>query len=180
VLFPDEPAVVIAQNVNLIIMLVGLAATISQIFLIAPLVRRWGEQRLIVMGSVLLLGSALGISSGSLGLVLIAMLAYALGFAMSWPSLQAILTRYGSKETAGKRLGLFQSAFSLAFIFAPLIAGFLLETIGAQAVFYNGALLMGLATFLGIVILHLTVPVSDERDDQGKTLARGLRQRFHH
>ncbi len=182
VLFPDEPAEVIAQNVNLMIMLVGLAAAISQIFLIAPLVRRLGEQRLVVMGSLLLLGSALGISSGSLMLVLVAMLAYAIGFAMSWPSLQAILTRFGSKETAGKRLGLFQSAFSLAFIFAPLAAGFLFEAIGAQAVFYNGALLMGLATLLGIVILHLTVPTSDERDDQGKMPAepRGLLQRFHH
>ena len=157
VLFAGQPAEVIAQNVNLMIMMVGLAAAISQIFLIPPLVRRWGEQAMIVMGSALLLGSAIGISSGSLVLVVVAMLAYALGFAMSWPSLQAILTRFGAKETAGRRLGLFQSAFSLAFIFAPLAAGFLLEASGPHAIFYTGAVLMGLATFLGIIIGHLSL-----------------------
>jgi DHA1 family tetracycline resistance protein-like MFS transporter len=182
VLFPDRPAEVIVQNVNLMIMLVGLAAAFSQIFLIAPLVRRWGEQALVVLGSALLLGSAIGISSGSLGLVLVSVLAYALGFGMSWPSLQAIMTRFGSKETMGKRLGLFQSAFSLAFIFAPLVAGFLLEAFGPQAIFYNGALLMGLATFLGIIILHLTLPSSDESPIKAETPAepRGFLHRFHH
>src|SRR5215510_2395458 len=95
VLFASLPAEVIVQNVNLIVTMVGVVTAISQIFLIAPLVRRLGEQRLVVIGSVLLLGSAIGISSGSLLLVLVSVLAYALGFAMSWPSLQAILTRWG-------------------------------------------------------------------------------------
>ena len=182
VLFPDAPVEVIAQNVNLMIMLVGLAAAFSQIFLIAPLVRRWGEQLLVVIGSAVLLVSAIGISSGSLVLVLVSMLAFALGFGMSWPSLQAIMTRFGSKDTAGKRLGLFQSAFSLAFIFAPLVAGFLLEAFGPQAIFYNGALLMGLAMFLGVIILHLSLPISEERQFEAETPAEphGLLHRFHH
>lgn len=182
VLFPDEPAQIIAQNVNFMIMLVGLAAALSQIFLIAPLVRRWGEQRLVVLGSLLLMGSALGISSGSLALVLVAILAYALGFGMSWPSLQAIMTRLGSKEAAGQRLGLFQSAFSLAFIFAPLIAGSLLEAFGAQAIFYNGALLMGVATFLGAIILRLPLYGSEARQikDDASVESGSLLQRFHH
>ncbi|MBZ0294164.1 MAG: hypothetical protein K8L99_16500 [Anaerolineae bacterium] len=65
VLFPDASAETVAQNVNLLIMVVGLAAAFSQIVLIAPLVRWLGEQRLVVIGG-LLLGSALGISSGLL------------------------------------------------------------------------------------------------------------------
>jgi DHA1 family tetracycline resistance protein-like MFS transporter len=182
VLFANEPAQTIAQNVNFMIMLVGLAAAFSQIFLIAPLVRRWGEQRLVVIGSVLLMASAFGISSGSLPLALASMLAYALGFGMSWPSLQAIMTRFGSKDTAGKRLGLFQSAFSLAFIFAPVIAGFLLQTFGPQAIFYNGALLMGVAAALGIAILHLAIPGGTDRHTAHEPPAEsgGLLQRFHH
>jgi MFS transporter, DHA1 family, tetracycline resistance protein len=86
VLFPDEPAATVAQNVNLLIMVVGLAVAFSQTILIVPLVRWLDEQRLVVIGGVLLLGSALGISSGSLPLVLVSLLAYALGFGMSWPS----------------------------------------------------------------------------------------------
>jgi MFS transporter, DHA1 family, tetracycline resistance protein len=182
VLFTDAPAEIVAQNVNLLIMLFGLAAAISQIFLIAPLVKKFGEQRLVVLGSVLLLGSALGISTGSLPLVLISMLAYALGFGMSFPSLQALMTRFGSKETMGKRLGLLKSAFSLAFIFAPLIAGFLLETFGPQAIYYSGALLLGVATFLGIIILQLVIPGSEESHIKAETQEEngGLLRRFHH
>jgi MFS transporter, DHA1 family, tetracycline resistance protein len=182
VLFPDEPAEIIARNVNFMIMLVGVAAAFSQIFLIAPLVRRWGEQRLVVIGSLLLLGSALGISSGSVAVAFVAILAYALGFGLSWPSLQAIMTRLGSKETAGQRLGLFQSAFSLSFIFAPLIAGSLLEAFGAQAIFYNGALLMGLATFFGAINMHLPLPGSleDHLRHENPAESGGLLQRFHH
>lgn len=182
VLFPDAPAEVVAQNVNLLIMLFGLAAAISQIFLIAPLVKRFGEQRLVVLGGLLLLGSALGISTGVLPLVLLSMLAYALGFGMSFPSLQAIMTRFGSKDTTGKRLGLLKSAFSLAFIFAPLVAGLLMESFGPQAIFYNGAVLMGVATFLSIIILHLVVPGHEESHVEAEAPAEneGLLHRFHH
>ncbi len=173
VLFADQPTEIVVQNVNLIIMLLGLATAISQIFLVAPLVRRWGEQTLVVAGSLLLFGSAIGISSGSLALVLASMLAYALGFALSWPSLQAIMTRFGSPETVGRQLGLVQSAFSLAFIIAPVAAGFLLQVIDPRAVFYNGAVLTGLAVLLGAGIRHLSIP-------QAARQAEGVLRRFHH
>ena len=163
-------------------MMLGVAASVFQIFLIAPLVRWLGEQVLVVVGSVLLLVSAIGISSGSLAIVLVSILAYALGFAMSWPSLQAIMTRFSSKETVGTQLGLIQSAFSLAFILAPLAAGLLLQIIGPYAIFYNGALLMGVATFLGIIILRLRLPGSDTHQIKDDALAESgsLLQRLHH
>lgn len=182
VLFTDQPAEAVVQKVNLIIMMLGVAASVFQIFLIAPLVRWLGEQALVVVGSVLLLVSAIGISSGSLAIVLVSILAYALGFAMSWPSLQAIMTRFSSKETVGTQLGLIQSAFSLAFILAPLAAGLLLQIIGPYAIFYNGALLMGMATFLGIIILRLRFPGSDTHQikDDAPAESGSLLQRLHH
>lgn len=178
VLFPDAPAEVVAQNVNLLIMVFGVAGAVSQIFLIAPLVKRFGEQRLVVLGGLLLMGSAIGISTGSLPVVLVAMLAFSLGFGVSFPSLQAIMTRFGSNDTTGKRLGLLKSAFSLAFIVAPLMAGFLLENFGAQTIFYNGALLMGVATVLGILIMHITVPGTAQVKDEAPE--GGLLRHLHH
>ncbi|HJR81762.1 MAG TPA: MFS transporter [Anaerolineales bacterium] len=160
VLFPDRPAEVVVQNVSLLVTASGLIAAVSQIFLTAPLVKRWGEQRLVVIGSTLLLGSALGISSGSLGLVLASVILYALGYATSWPSLQAILTRLSSKENAGRLLGYFQSAFSLAFIVSPVLAGIILEDMGPLAIFQSGSFLMALATFLGIRLLRLSLPAA--------------------
>lgn len=180
VLFPDASPETVAQNVNLMIMVLGLASASSQIFLVGRLIGWLGEQRLVVIGGVLLFGSALAMSSGVLTLVVVALLAYALGFGVSWPSLQSIMTRLGSEETVGKRLGLFQSAFSLAFIFAPLIAGLLLETFGPHAIFYNGALLSLLATALGFIILHL--PMSDQavKPVEATPEPQGFFQRFHH
>src|SRR5690606_9742691 len=178
VLFPDASAEVVAQNVNLLIMVFGVAGAVSQIFLIAPLVKRFGEQRLVVLGGLLLMGSAIGISTGSLPVVLVAMLAFSLGFGVSFPSLQAIMTRFGSNDTTGKRLGLLKSAFSLAFIVAPLMAGFLLENFGAQTIFYNGALLMGVATVLGILIMHITVPGTAQVKDEAPE--GGLLRHLHH
>ena len=184
VLFPGQPVEAIAQQVNLMIMLVGLAAALSQIFLIGPLVKRFGEQALVIIGSAFLLASAVGTSSGVLALVLVSMIVYALGFGMSWPSLQAIMSRYGSQETAGKRMGMFQSAFSLAFIFAPIMAGALLEAFGPQAIYTNGALLMGVATLLGFVLLHFRVPSSEASAEHvmaGEAAeSGGLLSRLHH
>ena len=182
VLFPDQPAEIVVRNVNLIIIIIGVTVTINQIFLIAPLVRRWGEQALFLIGSALLLASAIGISSGSLGLVLVSILAYSFGYATSWPSLQAIMTYLSSKETAGRQLGLVQSAFSLAFILAPLIAGYLLQNFSPQAIFLYGALLMGLAMFLGVLIFHVSLPDREDQQVTGETGSAPERilHRFHH
>jgi DHA1 family tetracycline resistance protein-like MFS transporter len=182
VLFPDQPAEIMVRNVNLMIMIIGFTVTINQIFLIAPLVKRWGEQALVLTGSTLLLASAIGISSGSFGLVLVSMLTYSLGYGMSWPSLQAIMTYLSSKETVGRQLGMIQSAFSLAFILAPLIAGYLLQNIGPQAIFLHGALIMGLATFLGILIFHISLPGRADQQIAGETgsALESVLHRFHH
>ena len=182
VLFPDQPAEIVVRNVNLMIMMLGVTVMINQIFLIAPLVRQWGEQALVLTGSALLLASAIGISSGSFSLVLVSMLAYSLGYAMSWPSLQAIMTYLSSKETVGRQLGMVQSAFSMAFILAPLIAGYLLQNIGPQAIFLHGALIMGLATLLGILIFHISLPGRADQQIQDKTgsAPESILHRFHH
>jgi DHA1 family tetracycline resistance protein-like MFS transporter len=182
VLFPDQPAKIVVRNVNLMIMIIGVTVTINQIFLIAPLVKRWGEQALVLIGSALLLASAIGISSGSFGLVLVSILIYSFGYAMSWPSLQAIMTYLSSQQTIGRQLGLVQSAFSFAFILAPLIAGYLLQNISPQAIFLHGALLMGLATFLSILIFHVSLPRSEDQKFQGETgsVPESILHRFHH
>jgi DHA1 family tetracycline resistance protein-like MFS transporter len=183
VLFPNEPTEVVVQKAGLMIIGVGLVAAVSQIFLIKPLATRWGEPALVVFGSVLLLVSAIGFGSATaITAAVMSILAFALGFAVSWPSLQAIMTRFGSKESAGRLLGLFQSAFSLALIIAPVGAGFVLESWGPRAIYYGGALLVGLATLLGLIIFHLFPPISNEGRIKVETPAepRGFLHRLHH
>lgn len=159
VLFPADAPQVVVQKAGLLIIAMGLAVAVTQIFLLGSLVKRFGEQVLVVAGSVLLLVSAIGIATASsISTVVIFIAAYGFGYAICWPSLQSILTRFGSKESSGRLLGLFQSAFSLALILAPIGAGLLIEAIGAYAIYRAGGLLMASATLLGIILLHLALP----------------------
>jgi len=184
VLFPNDTPDVVIQKAGLMIIAMGLAVAVGQIFLLGPLVRRFGEQVLVVAGSVLLLASAIGIASAaSIPAVVIFITAYGFGYAICWPSLQSILTRLGSKESSGRLLGLLQSAFSLALIAAPIGAGLLIEAIGAFAIYHVGGLLMGLATVLALIILHLP-SLSNQDGRQIKFATRpqpgGFFSRFHH
>ena len=184
VLFPNDTPDVVIQKAGLMIIAMGLAVAVGQIFLLGSLVRRFGEQVLVVAGSVLLLASAIGIASAaSILAVVIFITAYGFGYAICWPSLQSILTRLGSKESSGRLLGLLQSAFSLALIAAPIGAGLLIEAIGAFAIYHVGGLLMGLATVLALIILHLP-SLSNQDGRQIKFATRlqpgGFFSRFHH
>lgn len=182
-LFPNQPAEVVAQNAGLVLMLMGLGVALTQILLIGPLVKRLGEQVVAVLGGVLLFVSAIGFGSAtSATTVALPILAYSFGFAISWPSLQSIMTRLGSKETVGRLLGLFQSAFSLALILAPIGAGLILESSGPRAVFYNGAWLIGLATFLGVIVMHLALPSGEQESVrvEANSDPHSFLKRFHH
>ncbi len=182
-LFPNQPVEVVAQNAGLVIVLMGVGVAISQMILVAPLVKWLGEQVVVVLGGGLLIVSAIGFGSArSAETVVIPIIAYSLGYSISWPSLQSIMTRFGSKETVGRLLGLFQSAFSLALILAPVAAGLILEEIGPRAIFYNGTWLMGLATFLALVLAHIDLPnVNGESIEvEPESNLRGFLKRFHH
>ena len=182
-LFPDQPPEVVAQNAGVVIVLMGLGVAVSQMLLVGQLVKRLGEQVVVILGGALLIMSAIGFSSAtSATTVVIPILTYALGYSVSWPSLQSIMTRFGSKETVGKLLGLFQSVFSLALILAPVVAGLILEKIGPRAIFYIGAWLMGLATLLAVVLGHIDLPHSDGTliEQGAESDRRNLLKRFHH
>ncbi len=181
-LYPNQPMEIVARNAGVVIVLMGLGVALSQMLLVGQLVRRLGEQVVVILGGALLVVSAIGFGSAtSTSTVIIPILAYSLGYSISWPSLQSIMTRFGSKETVGKLLGLFQSTFSLALILAPIVAGLILENIGPRAVFYSGAGLMGLATVLAVVLGHMDLPQVEYplMEDQEKAGQRSFMKRIH-
>jgi Arabinose efflux permease len=171
-LFPNQPAEIVARNAGVIIVLMGLGVALSQMLLVGQLTKRLGEQIVVIIGSALLIVSAVGFGlATSAKTVVIPILMYAFGYSIAWPSLQSIMTRFGSKETVGKLLGLFQSAFSLALILAPIVAGLIIQNIGPRAVFYGGAWLLGLALVLAIVLGHIDLP-------QGQAVPIEIEQEF--
>ena len=158
VLFPGEPSTVVVSNAGLIMTVLGVIVAVSQIILIKPLVGHMGEKRLVLLGSVFLLVSAVGIGSASSAwLVVLFVVPYAVGFGVSWPTLQSLMTRFGSEQTAGRLLGLFQSAFSLALILGPAWGGYVLEKADPRAIYYGGAVLIVIAIALSVGIQRLQI-----------------------
>jgi DHA1 family tetracycline resistance protein-like MFS transporter len=145
--------------IGLMLTMHGMITVITQVTLLRALVRRLGEQRLLVYGDLALLAAMLGVGAamGPL-LAVVAFAPFAFGQGVSQPSLQSLITRFGGRGTGGQLLGLYPAARSLALIFGPAWSGFAFEQIGPRSVFYGGAGLVVLATILAIALVSMRVP----------------------
>jgi MFS family permease len=132
---------------------------VTQLALLKPLVSRFGERKLLLVGMGALLLASIGVASAGSAIVVTLLFApFAFGRGVSEPSLQSLTTRFGDKRTRGQLLGLYQSARSLALIFGPVWAGYAFEEISPRAVFWvaGGLILVGLA--LAALLLSQELP----------------------
>ncbi len=137
----------------------GLMQVISQIGLIKPLIRRLGERRLLLVGELAIIVAFLGIVPATSAIIVTALLApFAFGRAVSEPSLQSLVTRFGTGRTRGQLLGLYQSSRSLALIVGPVWAGFAFQSISPQSVFLVGAGIMGIAFLFALIFQRAEIP----------------------
>jgi DHA1 family tetracycline resistance protein-like MFS transporter len=159
VLFAGQPASVVVRNVGLIQAMLGIVMVLTQVVLLKPLVSRLGERRLVLLGSMVQLVSAVGLFAvPEVGAVIAFMVAFGLGYGISWPSLQSLLTRLGPKEMAGRLLGVLQSVNSLALILSMVWGAFVFQTVSPQAVFGVSAGLLALAVIMSAGIEHHQPP----------------------
>lgn len=153
VLFPDLLDNLVARNIGLMFAVVGIVNVITQLALIRPLVKRFGEQRLVVLGQFSLflglLGTGLFTNPWIVTLLLIPV---AFGQGLNQPSLQALITRFGTTQTRGQLLGLAQSVNSLGFILGPLWAGYVFERLSPSATYLLGAGLVMISLILALVL----------------------------
>lgn len=153
VLFPDLPANLVARNVGLMLAVVGVVAVITQLAFIRPLVKRFGEQWLVVLGHCSLLLGLLGVSFFTKPwIVTLFVIPTAFGQGVNQPSLQTLITRFGTPQTRGQLLGLVQSVNSLAFVLGPLWAGYVFETIAPSATYLVGAGLVFISLILALIL----------------------------
>src|SRR5262249_27647373 len=105
---------------------VGLLSAILQGGLIGRLSRRFGEERLLLVGLALIGLGLLALPAARwlppLALVLAAL---AVGMGLVQPSLNSLISRRSGREEQGEVLGISQSVGSLARVLGPLAAGFL-------------------------------------------------------
>lgn len=132
-----------------LLLLVGVIMVIVQGGIVGRLARLIGDQTVLVLGIIGLLGGLqlIGISSDfpvfMAGLV---MLSVSAGFA--GPSMTSLLSQRSAQSIQGGVLGLNQSMASLGRILGPLMGPYLFEFSGPRVPFYAAAALVGVALLI--------------------------------
>ena len=169
-LFSDVSLEMAQRNIGLILTLFGLTNVIMQSFFVGPLVRRFGEQRLIVYATfgriIAFLGAAITLNAYAFAAFAAPL---AIGNALSQPSLQSMISRFAPPKLRGRVMGLFQSTNSLTLVFGPIVAGFLLSAdfpslsskSTAALPMFAAAALVTIAFFMSFRILNLELPTQE-------------------
>lgn len=155
VLFADRSPEVASLGVGLLLAVVGSAQFITQTWLIRPLKRRYGDARLVILGTVVRsIGLAILAAIASPWLAGLACLFIAAGMGLMMPPLQSLATRTVTDTVRGGVLGVFQSGVSLAIIISTAIAGAIFAVEPAMP-FWIGAVLSLLVVIPALFILKL-------------------------
>ncbi|MCO5183319.1 MAG: MFS transporter [Anaerolineae bacterium] len=153
VIFANFSAETALRLIGLLLATVGLTQFLTQVFFLRRLLARFSEAWLIIAGNLL----------RGLGMFMFALLAtpifgiassavFAVGMAITMPSLQSLTTSTVSDELRGSVLGIYQSVISLSIIVSTAIAG-VLYAIRPNVPFWIGGALSLLATLPAVALL---------------------------
>jgi MFS transporter, DHA1 family, tetracycline resistance protein len=132
---------------------VGLLSAVLQGGLIGRLSRRFGEERLLLVGLVLIGIGLLALPAARwMSLLALVLAALAVGMGLVQPSLNSLISRRAGGEEQGEVLGVSQSVGSLARVLGPLAAGFLFAEFGRDAPYLWGAALVAAAWLLTVLL----------------------------
>jgi len=126
--------------------------------LIGRIVRKLGEQRVIVIGAAsFMLGFVLIPSIWRVPLLYVVAFLIAIGQGLCYPALTALVSKVAPENERGSLLGLATSVGSLARFIGPILSGFLYDRARAAGAFYGGAVLMAAALFLALRMRSMQV-----------------------
>ncbi len=127
-------------------LIVGVVATLVQGGLIGPLVKRFGEWRLTLVGLGFVIGGCvlvpLARPASAQPLVFTAVGLLALGTGLVTPCLRALVSRRLDDSGQGAALGSLQGLQSLGSFLGPPLAGLAYETVGRTSPFWLGVTLL--------------------------------------
>ena len=136
------------DQVGYVFTFVGVLSAVMQGGLIGPLTRRFGEERLMTAGLVLIgLGLLLLPFARAVPALGVAVSALALGMGATQPALNSLISRRAGRDEQGGVLGVAQSIGSLSRVIGPIVAGSLFAALGRNSPFFWGALLVALSLF---------------------------------
>jgi DHA1 family tetracycline resistance protein-like MFS transporter len=146
-----------AHDLGLAFLAIGAGGLLAQLVLIGPLVARFGEARVIVIGLALLalamvLQPVLRTPFTGVALMFVLMTGHSLAF----PSAGALLSRNTPPERQGSTMGLLLASNAVARIVAPPAFGTIYGRMGHDAPWYVGAGLIALVMLIGLHAVRLT------------------------
>ncbi len=139
------------ETVGYVFAYLGLLSAIMQGGLTRRLTKRYGEEKLLLAGLVLL-AIGLVIVPFARGLAVLggAFAALAIGLGLVQPALNSLISRRAGDGEQGQVLGVTQSVGSLARVIGPPLAGYLFADLGRGSPFLGGAVIVVLAFFLAL------------------------------
>jgi MFS family permease len=145
--------------------LIGLTSSAIQLGLVHSLVTRFGEKWLSIAGITVLTVSLLAVAAApTTGSLRIALVTYAIGFAVIGPSAMSLVSRAAEDGEQGMVIGVVQSLGALARVGGPMIAGIALGRWGATAPMVGGSIVCALAS---VYIWHHLRPRSSAGEVAG-------------
>ena len=141
-------------------LVVGVVATVVQGGLIGPLVKRFGEWRLTLVGLGLVIAGCVlipGVGSAERApAIFVAVGILALGTGLVTPSLRSLVSRRLGQDGQGSALGSLQALQSLGSFLGPPLAGFSYDLLGPISPFAGAAVVLIL-----VIVLVAGSPLPD-------------------
>jgi len=139
--------------IGLMLTFLGIVNVTVQLGLLKSLVSRFGERNLIAFGFTIFM-VAMFVYPLFIDPIMATLLLAPLSFgrAISDPSLQSLVTRFGTDRTRGRLLGIYQSVLSMGFILGPIWGGWVFENVAPSAIFQVGGVIVIPAVILAHVI----------------------------
>jgi multidrug resistance protein len=143
-----------AQHAGYLMAYLGLLMAIVQGRLIGPMARRFGERRLLVIGTtVLILGYALMPLADTLMVLCAVLVLVALGSGLNWPTATSLASQHAPVDRQGGVLGVMQSLSALGRMLGAAWAGWVFGTWRPATPFTLSAVIMSLAAVFAILFL---------------------------
>jgi multidrug resistance protein len=139
---------------------IGVLMVLVQGLLVRRLVPRFGEKRLIVVGTLLMgAGFLMQYASDTVGMLLLSIGVIAVGNGLNTPSLSSLISRGASGDHQGGVLGVSQSAGALARVVGPLVGTWTLA-FGANFPYLTGGVTMLVACLFASAFVSQPEPVA--------------------
>ena len=143
-----------ALRIGLLISVFGVGQLLTQIYILRPLLARWREYLIVIIGGVLRgLGMIAIVLLPNPYLAIVPILMFAIGSGIQLPALQGLASNSVADEVRGGVLGIYQSVNSLGIILGSALAGSLFA-IAPQVPYVLGGLLLIVMTLPSVVLMN--------------------------